>query len=532
MTDQTNGLFEQSLALARQGRFAPALQALERLLAQAPDRADALALQAALLTETGAPDRAIPVFERALAMNPSDAAAHSNFGNALARLGRAADAAASYGRALAINPNHALAYCNRAGQLLELDRPAEALADAERAVSLNPGLAAAHRHLSLARFALGDLQSSLASVETALALEPANLDTLAQRGSVLGALGRFAEGLDDLERAVARRPADAENQYRLALARLRHGAFEGGWRAHEHRWEARLFQKLSTGYAGTQVLERLRRDVGVQDIAGQSVLVIDEQGIGDHIMFASMLPDLKRVAAQVTWLSDPRLLGLLAGSFPDVRFLPAGAARELDLAAFDVVLASGGLGRLFRNRAEDFPDAPYLTPSPAVVAEWQRRLGDPAGRRRIGLSWRGGTKASGAALRSIELARLRPLLDRTDCAFISLQYGDVEDEILAVNQTLERPIRYFPAAELDDFGQQAGLVQTLDAVVSVQTALVHLCGAVGVPCLTMVPAVAEWRYGEAGDTLPWYRSVRLLRQTRAGEWDAVIATAAAQVGAL
>jgi tetratricopeptide (TPR) repeat protein len=522
--------FQQALSDARQGRFVQALDALGDVLARSPDRAEALALKAAILTETGAPEQALPLFERALSLTPLDAQAHSNLGNALARLGQPSEAVASYGRALAIAPDYALALCNRAGQLVELDRPDEARVDAGRAITLSPRLPAAHRHLSLAQLALGQPEAALKSVEAALALDPHNPDALAHIGSVLGALGRYDEGRERLERAVALRPADAENQYRLALARLRHGAFEAGWQAHDHRWRSRLFRKVSSSYPD-RIVDRLDLTATRADLLGHSVLVIDEQGIGDHIMFASMLPDLVAAAAQVTWLAEPRLLGLLTRAFPEVRFLPAGAATRIDLGAFDRMLATGGLGRLFRNRAEDFPGTPYLAPDAKAVEAWRRRLGPSQGRLRIGLSWRGGAKVTGSAARSIDLALLAPLLNHPGCEFVSLQYGPAQEELSSVNAALDRPIIAFPASEIDDFDQLGALTRALDGVVSVQTALVHLCGAIGQDCLAMIPSAAEWRYGERGAAMPWYRSVQLLRQTTPGSWNEVIEAAASQMAA-
>jgi ADP-heptose:LPS heptosyltransferase len=120
------------------------------------------------------------------------------------------------------------------------------------------------------------------------------------------------------------------------------------------------------------------------------------------------------------------------------------------------------------------------------------------------------------------LHQLLPLLSRQDCQFVSLQYGEADAEIMEVNERLSDAITAFPSADYADFGQLAGMVKSVDLVVSVQTALIHLCGALGVPCLVMVPFMAEWRYGTAGDSMPWYNSVRLLRQPEAGAWGPVI----------
>jgi hypothetical protein len=168
------------------------------------------------------------------------------------------------------------------------------------------------------------------------------------------------------------------------------------------------------------------------------------------------------------------------------------------------------------------------------VARWAERLGPADGRRRVGVSWRGGIDRTGRGARSMDLAQLRPLFDLPGCEFVSLQYGDVAGEVAAANAGLVSPIRVFPAADIDDFDDLAGLVRNLDLVVSVQTALVHLTGALGAPGLVMVPAMAEWRYGAHGATMPWYGSLRLFRQGEDADWapvvEAVVREARARLG--
>jgi ADP-heptose:LPS heptosyltransferase len=162
---------------------------------------------------------------------------------------------------------------------------------------------------------------------------------------------------------------------------------------------------------------------------------------------------------------------------------------------------------------------------------WRERLGPSGGRRPIGLSWRGGGPTTGAAARSIPLADLAPVLAAADCDFVSLQYGDVADEVAAVNAALPRPILRFEPGEIDDFEQLAGLVSALDRVVSVQTAVIHLAGALGHPCHVLVPNRPEWRYMAAGEAMPWYRSVRLFRQAAGESWSPAIGRVAAAIGA-
>jgi hypothetical protein len=164
-----------------------------------------------------------------------------------------------------------------------------------------------------------------------------------------------------------------------------------------------------------------------------------------------------------------------------------------------------------------------LAADPSVVARWRSALPAHGDRLSVGFSWRGGTVKTRRDQRSLVLEQLRPILTRDDCTFVSLQYGDVSEEIETFNATLDKKIIHFPKDSIDDFEDLAGLIGALDIVVSVQNATVHLCGALGKPCLAMLPWKPEWRYGKYGSQMPWYSSVELLRQSQSGDWDSVLA---------
>ena len=200
----------------------------------------------------------------------------------------------------------------------------------------------------------------------------------------------------------------------------------------------------------------------------------------------------------------------------------SGRAGIIPFSEYDIAIGLGSLGRLYRNKLSDFPGQPYLRPTPAARRQWARRLGPKTTGLRIGLSWRGGLQTSGSIVRSIPLHQLEPLLALPGCEIVSLQYGDVRAEVEAVNARLARPITLFPPNGIDDFDDLAALALELDAVVSVQTAAVHLSGALGAACIALLPHAPEWRYGASGGTMPWYGSVRLVRQAEPGEWGPVI----------
>ncbi|MBL8771891.1 MAG: tetratricopeptide repeat protein [Phenylobacterium sp.] len=444
--------------------------------------------------------------------------------------GRSDAAMAAFRAALAADPVQPLAVRNLGVLLIERARFDEALGVADAALAHAPGHGEALLLRGEGLAGLARHAEAAQAYEAVLAAGGPAYEALCQLGLARSAMGRHDEALEALDAAVALRPEDALARHRRAIVRLQLRDFAGGWADYEARLDLKRFLPVAGGIVNARTRPLLTPTTRPDALAGKRVLLLGEQGVGDQIMFASMIPDLVRLGARVGCVCDPRLVGLFAASFPQAGFVGPEAAR-LDLSAVDAVLAMGSLGGLFRPDAAAFPGSPYLRPSPASEARWAQRLGPRTARLRVGLSWRGGSPNTRQDQRSLSLGALGPVLDLPGCEFVSLQYGDVESEVAAANHGRAQPIRIFPAADIDDFDDLAGLVANLDLVVSVQTTLVHLTGALGRTCLTLIPHVAEWRYTAAGPAMPWYRSVRLFRQAAPGDWAPVLAEVAAAVAA-
>jgi len=391
-------------------------------------------------------------------------------------------AAAAFQQALRIDARYAPALFGMGSALLDLERPAEA------AQALRMG------------FRLGGV-----------AVEP-----LQKLATALSQTGEHQAAVEALEGACALDPHSASARFQRGMHRLQLAEFDRGWSDYEMRWDVERFRMESSGQVPAELLGELARGPTREQLAGRRILLIGEQAIGDQVMFASMLPDLLATAASVVCVCEPRLVGLLSASFPEAQFLPPREAR-IDADAIDLVLAMGSLGSAFRRSAAEFPGRPYLSPRPEARARWVERLGPAHGRRRIGVSWRGGGATTRTRARSLFLSALEPILTLPGHEFISLQHAETEAERAAAPG-----VRRFTPEELSDFEDLAALVANLDAVVAVQSSLVHLCGAIGAKCLTLVPFSPEWRYGVAGEAMPWYRSVRLFRQPHPGDWAPVI----------
>lgn len=511
--------YEQAVKLATSRRFPEAAGVLRVVLQSDPDLADGWKLMAALQRRLGAPADVLRCCAQIVRLSPDDPEAHLTHGNLLAQLGHTAQALASYDRVAALSPGMAYAHNNRANMLNKLDRPAEALAAANQAIALDPRLVHAWRHRAAALSNLDEITASIAAYQGALEVAgPTDRgEVLTDMARVLGAVGRYEDAMAALDSAI-----DLGGDVSTALLcrgemRLLLGDLARGWGDYEARLEITNFLQANRRFT-PDVLDRIVRRPSRDDFAGRRVLVMGEQAFGDTIMFASTLSELADVAASVTCAVDGRLVRLLCESFPNITF----TAAHVDCAGFDTVVAMGSLPGAFRQTREAYSGRSYLTPSWGAIQRWQTRLPPAADKLRVGVSWRGGVARTRAAARSMELEVLEPLLTLPHCSFVSLQYGAVDAEIAAINRRLSTPLLSFAPAETHDFDDLAGLVACLDVVVTVQTTLAHLCGALGKPGLVMIPRWPEWRYGLEGEEMPWYASLRLVRQTSPGDWGPVL----------
>jgi hypothetical protein len=249
---------------------------------------------------------------------------------------------------------------------------------------------------------------------------------------------------------------------------------------------------------------------------GQSIIIYGEQGLGDEICFASMFGDAIAASKKTVIECNPKLHGLFRRSFPQAAVYGTRWSKEVSWDEEDThpdaSVSSGALGGLYRTATADFPGTAYLVPDPERVAMWKalwRVKGKPA----IGVAWTGGVQWTAKKFRTWTPADLSPVLDSINAHYVSLQYEDCAAQIEGT-----RVVQYPPATLTKDYDNTAALVASLDLVVTMQTAVAHLAGALGVPCIVFVPDTGQWRYGTADqETTPWYRSVRVIHQR--GNWD-------------
>ena len=475
-------LYNRAGALRDLGRLADAVAGYDAALALWPAYFEAISNRAEVLAQLGRLDEALAGFDAALALRRTGEA-HRNRGAMLARLRRLAEAVAAYDAALAIDPASAQAHSDRAGALNDLGRTPEALSAAERAIALNPELADAHNSRGIALYTLGRLAPAMASYDQALALTPGFPEAHANR----------------------------------ALVRLHTGDLAGGFEEYRWRWQV--------GDAASWRPRIAAPEWDGAPLAGRRLLVFAEQGYGDTLQFVRFVPQLAARGAQVTLLAEPALQRLLGASLPGVEVVDSLPAD----AAFDAQAAMLCLPRLIGVTLQTIPAAtPYLAADPAAAAAWAARLAALPGRK-IGLVWAGAarrhspTASAIDARRSLRLAQLAPLAAATGVQFVSLQVGEPAAEAMRPPPGL-RLVDW--TAELRDFADTAALVAALDLVISVDTSVAHLAGALGRPVWILSRFDGCWRWLQDRDDSPWYPTARLFRQPAPGAWEPVIASVA------
>ncbi|WP_310539488.1 tetratricopeptide repeat protein [Phenylobacterium sp.] len=491
MTDRSSpdpdALFKLGLEQLRAGQSAAAAATLQGVVEAAPEHGEALIALGSAEMALSRWSLAETHYRRALDLLPHHPAPLRNLGILLGEHERHAEALVLADTTLAADPDHSQALLTRGNALTGLSRLEEALQSYSQAARFGDVAYEALTKLGLTHAALSENET---------------------------ALRRFGE-------AIALQPNLALAPFRRSLVRLLMRDFSGGWDDYEARLSVGAFVASSMSFYHP-VMAQVVRHLAAAGLPGRSIKLLGEQGLGDQVMFASMIGDLARDAAKVTCVCDARLERLFAASITGVTFQGLGSPPVLSVAPDETLVAMGSLGRLYRRREADFLGTPFLRARPEVREAWAARLGPRPRGLRIGLSWRGGVPSTRRGQRSLSLDQLAPVLDLPDCDFVSLQYGDVAAELEAVNAGRLAPVRAFDPSATYDFEDLAGLIENLDVVVSVQTAVVHLAGATGADCLTLVPHNPEWRYAASGSTMPWYRSVQLFRQATPGAWEPVV----------
>ncbi|MBS1228426.1 MAG: tetratricopeptide repeat protein [Proteobacteria bacterium] len=381
---------------------------------------------------------------------------------------------------------------------------AEALADYSAIVERDAQHADALNHQGSVLLALGRHDQAIDAYTRAVAAAPQRAELHYNLGNVLQQLGRFGEARAAYRQALARSPEFAEAQLELAHCDLAEGHYAAGWAAYEWRWRTAQMQ-------GDRLPSAQPPWLGTPALSAKTILVWAEQGAGDTLQFVRLVPQLLADAAHVILRVQAPLRRLVESLDPRIEVI----GDDQPLPAHDVQVPLLSLPLALRLDGVPPCPAPYLRADPRDVARWRERLG-AAQRLRVGIAWAGRQQGLPNPTRDIAPAQLAPLA-ALPVDFISLQ--------LPVAEALPQ-LRIF-TDELADFGETAALIETLDLVLSVDTAVAHLAGALGKPCWLLLRASGEWRWQRERSDCPWYPSLTIFRQPEAGDWAGVISRVAA-----
>jgi tetratricopeptide (TPR) repeat protein len=565
---------QKALELHRKRAWSDAKELYERILEAQPDNYDALQLLGVLASETKNYEASVALIAKAIAINPGQATAHSNLGFALKALGRFAEsvqsylnaiqlkpdfadahlhcglaymgmnqqvqAIASFDRVIALRAGDAQAYCNRGVALAKLGHFEEAIAAYQAAISFKPYFPEAYFNWGNALQSLRRHEMAIAAYDQAIAIRADYADAYTNRGNALKELDRHQEAIASYASSILCKPAnaqaylnqgvayfeclemekalacyDAANQmqadyaeayWNKALALLLSGDLENGFKLHEWRWRRSTFTSKRRDFKPPLWL-------GEESLQGKTILLHAEQGLGDTIQFCRYCEAVQALGATVLLEVQAPLVGLLASLGGVSRLIKHGDP----LPEFDFHCPLMSLPLALKTRLDSIPAAArYLHPNAVKAETWKTRLGGGK-RMRIGLAWSGSQIHRNDKKRSIPLTHFIDSLP-TGFEYFCLQKEiRTEDTLVLKNSNIMRF-----ESELQDFSDTAALCDLMDLIITVDTSVAHLAGAMGKKVWLLVPKIPDWRWMLQRDDSPWYPSMRILRLEINGHWTSLL----------
>jgi tetratricopeptide (TPR) repeat protein len=539
---------------SRLGQFDHAVEWVSRALRKGAKPAYLTTLGAALIGQ-GRREEAIQAFDKAVQLQPDDADLWWQLGDGLIAAGRSTEALLCFQHTIRLNPGHADAAYGAGYLLQELGRFDEALVELNRSAQLKPDHAPTLQVRAVVLKNLNRLEEALADNMRAMALDPTDADTCCNMGNALQALERHEEALSWYERSLTMRcdegspkirpdvgsatnitnkaisltalgrleeamaayrlsfsidPSQPKTVWNLSLLQLLTGDFEAGWRGREARWE---IPKLADPFMRPATPMWL----GEPPIAGKTIVVWQDEGLGDAIQFARYVPMLAARGARVVLLVDKPLhplLSALTGVWQCIAKSP-----DQVVPPFDLHIAIDSLPLAFGTTLDTIPAERAYLPAldPDRLRAWEKRL-PRREKLRVGLVWSGNSNFGNDSNRSMPFAVFSEILD-LDATFVSLQKSPRPRDLEVLR---ERPDVVDLTDDLTDFAETAALVCCLDLVIAVDTGVAHLAAALGRPTWILLPYVSDWRWLLDRDDSPWYPTVRLFRQTARRDYGSVL----------
>jgi tetratricopeptide (TPR) repeat protein len=539
--DDAEAQYNLGNALREQGKIDKAIVSYKQAVLLKPDSAELHCNLGAALQESGKLDEAIVSYKQAISLNTNYAMAHCNLGSVLYETGKLNDAVTSYERAIELKADFALAHSNLGTALKDLCKLDEAVECYRKAISLKPDYAEAHNNLGTALLEqrefeeaaichnraieikpeyaeaynnlgtvlqeLSKLNEAVASYKKAIALKPDFADAHNNLGTALQSSGKLGEALTSYKQAIVLNPEFSLAHVNMSFVQLLTQNFKEGWQ--EHKWRLNI-----KGRSSTTSRQQMWDGKSLND---KAILVHTEQGFGDTIQFVRYLPMVKAHGGSVIIECQQSLYRLLRNCNGIDEIIEKTSAKTLSVQPY-VHTHLLDLPGIFDTTLKSIPlHIPYITPDQILVDQWASRLNDDENFK-IGIVWAGNPYHTRDRNRSCSLADFAKLADVSGLSFYSLQKGHVSIE--SDNPPTGMRIINLDN-ELNDFADTAAVIANLDLVITVDTAVAHLTGAIGKPVWTLLPFAPDWRWLLKRNDSPWYPSMRLFRQNQPGDWNRV-----------
>ena len=500
-------LNSRGLALHKLKRFDEALEDYNKAISLKPDFLEAFINRGTVLQELRRFDEALNDYDKAISLKPSHIIVYINRGVIYKELRRFDDAIADYNKAISLKPDYVDAFSNRGNALQELRRFDEALTDYNKAISLKPDYAEAYNNRGAALKELARYTDALQDYDKAISLKPDYVDALSNRGNALQEMGRFEEASIDFDRAIALKPDHASAHWNKSLQLLRQGKFTSGWKLYEWRWKRKELTSPRREFSQPLWL-------GKEDLNGKTILLHWEQGFGDTIQFSRYAKEIAKFGCK-TILEVQKPLFELMKSIEGVDELIASGT---DLPQFDFYCPLMSLPLAMGTTLETIPSGkPYLKSADDKLSRWSERLG-PKSKPRVGLVWCGNANHTNDHNRSIALEQMLGAAPE-GYELISLQKEVRKTDLTTLEQS--KQLRHF-GADLNDFTDTAALCELMDVIISVDTSVAHLAGALGKSANLLLPYNSDFRWLVDRSDSPWYPSMKLFKQGPDMLWKPVL----------
>jgi tetratricopeptide (TPR) repeat protein len=494
-------------ALQESGELDEAILSYKEAVKFDPNYAMAFSNLGSALQKSGKLNEAIKSYERAIAIKPDYSEAHNNLGISLLEKGKPEEAITCHKKAIELKPDCADAHNNLGTALMEQSKFDDAITSYKRALLLKPDYAEAHNNLGTALMEQGKFDTAIINHKKAIELKPDYVEAYNNLGTVLNGSGKPDEAIAYYKQAIELNPYFALAHLNMAFALLLTENFKKGWQ--EYEWRLRIKGRAP------KTSEKPLWDGS--SLNGKSILVYTEQGLGDSIQFIRYIPMVKAQGGSVIVECQQSLYRLLKNCNGIDEIIVMTSNDEPPMQ-FDTLAPLLSLPGIFDVTMDSIPhNVPYIKPDPVLVSQWRTKL-EHDNNFKVGIVWAGNPKHKNDRNRSCSLKDFAHLTSISGLTFYSLQKGQVSVE--ANNPPKGMKITNMNN-ELHDFSDTAAAISNLDLVISVDTSVAHLAGAIGKPVWTLLPFVPDWRWLLERNDSPWYPSMRLFRQTQLYDWDGV-----------